>query len=51
VWPCRDVFRNNPILAKYAKVLVHEITNMSYIDYPLDHVMPEGVKELGEAVN
>jgi hypothetical protein len=24
---------------------------MSYIDYPLDHVKPEGVKELGEAIN
>jgi hypothetical protein len=24
---------------------------MGYIDYPLDHVMPEGVKELGQAVN
>jgi hypothetical protein len=34
-----------------AKVLVHEITDMACIDYPLDHVMPEGIKELGEAVN
>jgi hypothetical protein len=32
-------------------MLVREITGKSYIDYPLDHVMPEGVKELGEAVN
>jgi hypothetical protein len=24
---------------------------MLYIDYPLHHVTPEGVKELGEAVN
>jgi hypothetical protein len=24
---------------------------MGYIDYPLDHVTPEGVKELGQAVN
>jgi hypothetical protein len=24
---------------------------MSYIDYPLDYITPEGVKELGEAVN
>jgi hypothetical protein len=24
---------------------------MGYIDYPLDHVMPEGVKELGQAIN
>jgi hypothetical protein len=45
------VFHNNPIPAEYAKVLVREITDMSYIDYPLDHVMPEVVKELGEAVN
>jgi hypothetical protein len=45
------VFHNNPIPAEYAKVLVHEITDMACIDYPLDHVMPEGIKELGEAVN
>jgi hypothetical protein len=45
------VFHNNPILAEYAKMLVHEITDKAYIDYPLDHVRPEGVKELGEAVN
>jgi hypothetical protein len=45
------VFHNNPILTVYAKVLVHEITDMSYNDYPLDHVTPEGVKGLGEAVN
>jgi hypothetical protein len=45
------VFHNNPILAEYAKVLVHEITDMTCIDYPLDHVTPEGIKELGEAVN
>jgi hypothetical protein len=45
------VFHNNPISAEYAKVLVREITNMSYIDYPLNHVTSEGVKELGEAVN
>jgi hypothetical protein len=45
------VFHNNPIPAKYAKVLVCEITNMSCIDYPLDHVMPKGVKGLGEDVN
>jgi hypothetical protein len=24
---------------------------MRYIDYSLDHVKPEGVKELGQAVN
>jgi hypothetical protein len=24
---------------------------MGYIDYPLDHVMPERVKEHGQAVN
>jgi hypothetical protein len=45
------VFHNNPIPTEYAKVLVHEITNMACIDYPLDHVMPEGIKELGEVVN
>jgi hypothetical protein len=32
-------------------VLVHEITDKAYIDYPLGHVTPEGVKELGEVVN
>jgi hypothetical protein len=41
------VFHNNPILAEYAKVLVHEITDMACIDYPLNHVTPEGIKELG----
>jgi hypothetical protein len=45
------VFHNNPILTEYAKVLVHQITDMACIDYPLDHVTPEGIKELGEAVN
>jgi hypothetical protein len=45
------VFHNNPIPVEYAKVLVREITGMSCIDYPLDHVTPEGVKELGEVVN
>jgi hypothetical protein len=45
------VFHNNPIPAEYAKVLVHEITNKAYINYPLDHVTPEGVKEFEEAVN
>jgi hypothetical protein len=40
------VFHKNPIPAEYGKVLVREITNMGYIDYPLDHVTPEGVKEL-----
>jgi hypothetical protein len=45
------VFHNNPIPAEYAKVLVHEITEMACIDYPLDHVMPKGIKELGEVVN
>jgi hypothetical protein len=45
------IFHNNPILAEYAKVLVREITDMEYIDYPLDHVTPEGVNELGEAIN
>jgi hypothetical protein len=45
------VFHDNLILTEYAKVLVHEITDISYIDYPLDHVMLEGVKDLGETVN
>jgi hypothetical protein len=45
------VFCNNPIPTEYAKVLVCKITDMSYIDYPLDHVTPDGVKELGEVVN
>jgi hypothetical protein len=47
----RRIFHNNCIPVEYAKVLVREITDMSYIDYPLDHVTPEGVKELGEAAN
>jgi hypothetical protein len=45
------VFHNNPIPAEYDKVLIREITDMAYTDYPLNHVMPEGVKELGHAVN
>jgi hypothetical protein len=45
------VFHNNLIPAKYAKVLVREIIDMLCIDYPLDHVMHEGIKELGESVN
>jgi hypothetical protein len=45
------VFHNNPILAEYGKVLVQQISDMGYTDYPLDHVMPEGVKELGQVVN
>jgi hypothetical protein len=45
------VFHNNPIPAEYAKVLVREITDMACIDYPLDHVTPEGINELGEIVN
>jgi hypothetical protein len=45
------VFHNNPIPTEYAKVLVHEITDITCINYPLDHVMPEGIKELGETVN
>jgi hypothetical protein len=38
-------------VVEYAKVLVHEITDMACIDYPLDHVTPERIKELVEAVN
>jgi hypothetical protein len=45
------VFHNNPIPVEYAKVLAREIIDMSYIDYSLNHVTPEGVKELGEAIN
>jgi hypothetical protein len=45
------VFHNNLIPAEYAKVLVREITDMACIDYPLDHVTPEGIKELEDAVN
>jgi hypothetical protein len=45
------IFYNNPILIEYAKVLVREITDMGYTDYPLDHVTPEGVKDLGQAIN
>jgi hypothetical protein len=44
------VFHNNPIPIEYAKVLVREITDMGSTDYPLDHVMPEGVKVHGQAV-
>jgi hypothetical protein len=47
----RRVFYSNPIPVEYAKVLVQEIADMGYTDYPLDHVTPEGVKELGQAVN
>jgi hypothetical protein len=47
----RCVFHNNPIPAEYAKVLVREITDMACIDYPLDYVTPEEIKELGETVN
>jgi hypothetical protein len=35
------VFHNNAIPVEYAKVLVCEITDMSYIGYPLDHVTLE----------
>jgi hypothetical protein len=45
------VFHNNLIPAEYVKVLVCEITDMACIDYPLNHMTPEGIKELGEAVN
>jgi hypothetical protein len=45
------VFHNNLIPVEYAKILVREITDMGYTNYPLDHVMPEGVKELGQAIN
>jgi hypothetical protein len=45
------VFHNNPIPTEYAKVLVREISDIGYTDYPLDHVMPEGVQDLGYVVN
>jgi hypothetical protein len=45
------VFHSNPTPTEYAKVFIREITDMSYIEYPLDHVTPEGVKEHGEAIN
>jgi hypothetical protein len=41
----RRVFHNNPIPTEYAKVLIQEITDMGYTNYPLDHVIPEGVKD------
>jgi hypothetical protein len=46
----RRVFHNKLIPSEYAKVLVREITDMTRIDYPLDHVTPEGIKELGETI-
>jgi hypothetical protein len=45
------VLHNNHIPVEYAKVLVRKIIDMGYIDYPLDHATPEGVKELGLTVN
>jgi hypothetical protein len=45
------IFHNNLIPAEYAKLLVCEITDMTCINYPLDQVMPKGIKELTEAVN
>jgi hypothetical protein len=39
------------IPVEYVKVLVCEITDMACINYPLDHVTHEGIRELGEAVN
>jgi hypothetical protein len=45
------VLHNNPIAIESAKVLVLEITDMGYTDYSLNHVMLEGVKELGQVVN
>jgi hypothetical protein len=41
------VLCNNPIPIEYDKVLIREINDRGYTDYPLDHVTPEGVKELG----
>jgi hypothetical protein len=45
------ILHNNLIPAEYAKVLVRKITNMACINYPLDHVTPEGIKELEKVVN
>jgi hypothetical protein len=45
------VLHNNPIQVEYAKVFVRETIDMGYTNYPLDHVTPEGAKELGHAVN
>jgi hypothetical protein len=45
------VFHNNSIPAEYAKVLAHEITDMTCVDYVLDHMTPEGINELGVAGN
>jgi hypothetical protein len=36
---------------RISKILVREITDMGYIDYPLDHVTHEGFKELGQAID
>jgi hypothetical protein len=47
----RRVFHNNHIPVEYAKVLIREITDMACIDYPLDHMTSEGIKELEEVVN
>jgi hypothetical protein len=47
----RRVFHNNPIPVEYANVLIREITDMACIDYPLDHMTSEGIKELEEVVN
>jgi hypothetical protein len=45
------VLHNNPIPVEYAKVLVRDITDMGYTNYPLDHITPERVMELGQVVN
>jgi CRISPR/Cas system-associated exonuclease Cas4 (RecB family) len=45
------VLHSSPIPVEYANVLVQEITDMRYTDYPLDHVTPEGVNEIGQAIN
>jgi hypothetical protein len=45
------VLHNDPIPVEYAKVLIREITDMGYINYPLDQVTPEGFNELGQTVN
>jgi hypothetical protein len=45
-----NVIHNNPIPNDYAKVTVIEVTDDEYLDYVLDHSMPEGITQLGHAV-
>ena len=45
------VFHNISIPIDYAKVSILQVTNEEYLDYELDHSMPEGIMQLGETVN